>query len=76
MENNTAISQLELRRKILSIAYTEIPVSDKSPLYNIFLHRKKTAMYLEESRTENEMKLLEEMIEYCNLEIKKYLNIW
>ena len=67
-------SNYELMNKINIIANSDIPVDKSSPLFKIFNQRKEAAIrYRYYVVDEDSLKLLLELIDYCNDKIKQYL---
>ncbi len=61
-------------KKISRIAYSKIPVSEDSPVYNLFAERRKLAERLNRDMlTEEDNKKLLEYFNYIEEQIKKYL---
>ncbi len=59
--------------KLNKIANSPIPISDKDVLYDIFLHRKETAIRMLNPVSEEKYKLLEKLLEYTENLIKDFL---
>lgn len=76
MSESNLSDQIDLHRKLSTIAQLEVPVPITSPTHSLFVQRQIAARkYLTERFSEVGQEELLHYIEYCNESIKKYLGL-
>jgi len=76
MSESNLSHQIDLHRKINTIAQLEVPVPITSPAHSLFVQRQRAARkYLTERSSEVVQEELLHYIDYCNESIKKYLGL-
>ncbi len=76
MSESNLSDQINLHRKISTIAQLEVPVPITSPTHSLFVQRQRAARkYLTERSSELVQQELIHYIDYCNESIKKYLGL-
>jgi len=58
--------------RVVSIAYSKIPVAEDSPVFNLFAQRREICKRLEKTQTDLDRKQSVEYLDYVETKIKQY----